>query len=195
MGVGSHRERMWRSVGGEGIRLNAGPSTARADAPLPSTASSFEVRARALRALEEHRVGMQRSAQLVARSRALCRGGAAVRGDTAASIPARARSSPAPRLRVVPGGAPAPAPAPAPARACMHLGCCAPATVAPRVVLCFPTHEVALAGLPLRVCAVHADDLTALVRSDGFQEALRSSLRRRGREEPVAVRFAFVPIR
>jgi hypothetical protein len=186
--------------------MNAEPSTARAAAPVPSTAASFTVRSRALRALEEHRAGMSRSAELVARSRALCEGrAAAVRGDAAAGgarlraalepVAPRApttRRSPAPRLRLLSGGAPSAAPAPAPA--CMHLGCSAPATVAPRIVVRFATHEVSLPGLPLRVCPVHAEDLAALARTDAFQQTLRGKLRRRGHEEPVAVRFAFLPL-
>jgi hypothetical protein len=148
-------------------------------APL-ATAASLDVRARALRTLEEHRSRMRRSAELVARSRALC----------AATEPALAAAPPHPHLRLVPRDDAAPPRG----LACARFGCDRPAAFMPLVVLFFATRRVIFRGLPRRVCDAHARDLAALSRTPQFLDELRDRVRRRGGEPPGALQVEFAPI-
>lgn len=174
------------------MQLHGDPAP-HAAAPRPSTAASLEVRARALWALEDHRARMRSSAALLERSRALCAGRGAVapasRGAGAAGAPAGEPAPARPRLRLLQGGA-----APARTPACGRAGCGRPAAFQPLVVLSCAMREVAIRGMPLRVCAAHAGDLGALARTPEFLDAFRARIRVRGGEDPAAIRVEFEPI-
>lgn len=53
---------------------------------------------------------------------------------------------------------------------------------------------MAIRGLPLEVCALHAGDLEAIAATREFLEDFRARIRRRGGEDPDAIRLEFEPI-
>lgn len=160
-------------------------------APPPAcTASSLEVRARALRVLDGHRERMRRSAALVARSRALCA------TALAPAIPAPPAAPARPHLRLVPPEEPARSVAAPPRHdaACMRHGCGEPGAFLPIVVISIGDRRVTIRGLPLRVCPTHARDLETLTASPSFLQELRTRVGRRGGEAPGAIHVEFDPI-
>jgi len=165
-------------AGGEALR--GGPARPDGSGVHAWTTALFALRRNYLALLDSHSRAMERSRQLVERSRALC-------ASLNARWPARPAAVAVPAWHRATGTNPA-----AGAReTCARTGCGRAAILQPWFVADMGGKRVVIGNTALRVCAEHRDDLRALFADATTAEELRAKLAAPARSRLQSVRVMF----